>query len=260
MTLIAIAVILFSTILLILCLPVTYEIKVHIGPPFHLAFHAGWGRQLIRKSWSYSVGEEFQDELYILGKKDSPSPEKESAPVEEPREKPLQDAAEEIRKTVDEDLSSKEDIEKEVEKAVEQEVEKEPDKEAAKAAPEKKKGSPGEWIPLIVNTDFLAALFTWLSRLIRHGQIRHLTVCGVLGLTEPHKTGILAGSLYAFCPGNLENLQFNFLEEQYDCTAHASGRLYPAMLLLFTMLFALSRPVRHILIHWFAVNKETRYG
>ena len=33
MTLIAIAVILFSTILLILCLPVTYEIKVHIGPP-----------------------------------------------------------------------------------------------------------------------------------------------------------------------------------------------------------------------------------
>lgn len=260
MTLIAIAVILFSTILLILCLPVTYEIKVHIGPPFHLAFHAGWGRQLIRKSWSYTVGEEFQDELYILGKKDSPSPEKESAPVEEPREKPLQDAAEEIRKTVDEDLPSKEDIEKEVEKAVEQEVEKEPDKEAAKAAPEKKKGSPGEWIPLIVNTDFLASLFTWLSRLIRHGQIRHLTVCGVLGLTEPHKTGILAGSLYAFCPGNLENLQFNFLEEQYDCTAHASGRLYPAMLLLFTMLFALSRPVRHILIHWFAVNKETRYG
>lgn len=76
MTLIAIAVILFSTILLILCLPVTYEIKVHIGPPFHLAFSAGWGRQLIRKSWSYTVGEEFKDELYILGKKDSPPPEK----------------------------------------------------------------------------------------------------------------------------------------------------------------------------------------
>lgn len=69
MTLIAIAVILFSTILLILCLPVTYEIKVHIGPPFHLAFSAGWGRQLIRKSWSYTVGEEFKDELYILGKR-----------------------------------------------------------------------------------------------------------------------------------------------------------------------------------------------
>ena len=41
MTLIAIAVILFSTILLILCLPVTYEIKVHIGQPFHLALIAG---------------------------------------------------------------------------------------------------------------------------------------------------------------------------------------------------------------------------
>lgn len=261
MTLIAIAVILFSTILLILCLPVTYEIKVHIGPPFHLAFSAGWGRQLIRKSWSYTVGEELKDELYILGKKDSPPPEKESTPIEESQEKPLQDAAEEIKKAADEDLPSKEDIEKEVEKAVEQEVEKESDSEGdTKADPEKKKGSPGEWISLIVNTDFLAALFTWLSRLIGHGQIRHLSLCGILGLPEPHKTGILAGSLYAFCPGNLENLQFNFLEEQYDCTAHASGRLYPAMLLLFTLMFALSRPVRHILIHWFAVNKETRYG
>ena len=180
-----------------------------------------WGRQLIRKSWSYTVGEEFKDELYILGKKDSPPPEKESTSTEDSQEKPLQDAAEEIKKAADEDLPSKEDIEKEVEKAVEQEVEKEADPEGdTKANPEKKKGSPGEWIPLIVNTDFLTALFTWLSRLIGHGQIRHLSLCGILGLPEPHKTGILAGSLYAFCPGNLENLQFNFLEEQYDCTAH----------------------------------------
>lgn len=260
MTLIAIAVILFSTILLILCLPVTYEIKIHIGPPFHLAFSAGWGRQLIRKSWSYTVGEEFKDELYILGKKDSPPSEKESPSMEESREKPPPAPAEEIRKTADETPSPMEDIEKEVEKAVKKEVEKEPDKEAGKDPPEKKKGSLGEWIPLIVNTDFLAALFTWLSRLIGHGQIRHLSLCGILGLPAPHKTGFLAGALYAYCPGNLENLHFNFLEEQYDCTAYASGRLYPAMLLLFTLMFTLSRPVRHIITHWFAVNKETRYG
>ena len=242
MTLIAIAVLLFITIMLILCLPVTYEIKVNIGPPFHLAFSAGWGRQLIRKSWSYTVGEEFKDELYILGKKDSLPSEKESTPMEESREKPP--PAEEIRKTADETLPPMEDIEKEV----------------GKDPPEKKKDSLGEWIPLIVNTDFLAALFTWLSRLIGHGQIRHLSLCGILGLPAPHKTGFLAGALYAYCPGNLENLHFNFLEEQYDCTAYASGRLYPAMLLLFTLMFALSRPVRHIITHWFAVNKETRYG
>lgn len=252
MTLIAISVILFSTILLILCLPVTYEASIHIGKPYHLAFSVGWGRKLIQKSWSYTVGEEPQDELTAFWQSDGDDEER-------ALEEALQSLAKDSQPTTPEDLPPTEEAE--VEKEVKQESQEEAkEKSDTTPAAKKKTGSLGEWIPLIVNADFLAALFTWLSRLIGHGQIRRLSFCGTLGLPAPHKTGFLAGALYAYCPGNLENLQFNFLEEQYDCTAHASGRLYPAMLLLFTLMFALSRPVRHILIHWFTVNKETRYG
>lgn len=260
MTLIAIAVILFSTILLILCLPVTYEVTLHIGKPYHFAFCVGWGRKLIQKSWSYTVGEEAKGELSVFWKKDDADGKN---TVAESREEALQILEEESQQTTYEDLPSIEEAEKEADQESPPDTKEETkEKEETDTAPtaEKKKGSPSEWIPLIVNTDFLTALFTWLSRLIGHGQIRSLSFDGTLGLPAPHKTGILAGALYACCPGNLENLQFNFLEEQYDCTAHASGRLYPAMLLLFTLMFALSRPVRHILIHWFTVNKETRYG
>lgn len=69
MTLIAIAVILFSTILLILCLPVTYEVTLHIGKPYHFAFCVGWGRKLIQKSWSYTVGEEARVNSRSFGKR-----------------------------------------------------------------------------------------------------------------------------------------------------------------------------------------------
>ena len=154
MTLIAIAVILFSTILLILCLPVTYEIKVHIGPPFHLAFSAGWGRQLIRKSWSYTVGEEFKDELYILGKKDSPPPEKESTPIEESQEKPLQDAAEEIKKAADlrkiSKKKSKRPLNKRLKKNLTRKAIRKPILKRRRAAPESgfpSSSTPTSWPP-----------------------------------------------------------------------------------------------------------------
>lgn len=49
-------------------------------------------------------------------------------------------------------------------------------------------------------------------------------------------------------------------EEQYDCTVRASGRLYPAVLLLFTAVFAASRPVRRLWAEWHAVNKEEEHG
>ena len=260
MTIIAIAVILFSTILLILCLPVTYEASIHIGKPYRIAFCAGWGRNLVQKSWSYTVGEEPQDELTTFWKKEAPSSETNSDVTGDISEEALQSLEKESRQMPYEDLPPVEEAEKEVNPEA-----PEGTKEESTTTPEdpdayQKKGRLGSWIPLIINIDFLSALFTWLSRLIGHGQIRQLSFDGTLGLPAPHTTGILAGALYACCPGNLENLHFNFLEEQYDCTAHASGRLYPAMLLLFTLMFALSRPVRHILIHWFAVNKETRYG
>ena len=96
MTLIAIAVILFSTILLILCLPVTYEVTLHIGKPYHFAFCVGWGRKLIQKSWSYTVGEEAKGELSVFWKKDDADGKN---TVAESREEALQ-ILEEDRKSV----------------------------------------------------------------------------------------------------------------------------------------------------------------
>ena len=110
MTLIAIAVILFSTILLILCLPVTYEVTLHIGKPYHFAFCVGWGRKLIQKSWSYTVGEEAKGELSVFWKKDDADGKN---TVAESREEALQILEEESQQTTYEDLPSIEEAEKE---------------------------------------------------------------------------------------------------------------------------------------------------
>ena len=247
MLLAVIAVIILSLITLILCLPVTYAVKIHIGSPWHIEGQYAWGRRLANASWSYTLGEEPHSESHVFWQKapqkgsDDVQPDK--PPTPEEREKALDELEAESKKTIYEDLLQEEGTE----------TPPEPSAPAADAA--RQKPPLREWLPLFLNSDFLAAFFTWLARLLHHGQIRRFSLTGILGLPAPHETGMLAGALYAVCPGNVEELQFNFVEEQYDCTVRASGRLYPAALLLFTAAFAASRPVRHILAYWHAVRK-----
>ena len=248
MAIVVVFAILFSCILLILCLPVSYALTIHMGTPFHIEGQGRWGRKLADASWSYTLGEEPHHELHMCWRRSSAVKE----PVEPP---PL--APEEEEKVWDE-------LEKESQHLTYEDLlhQEGPDTPASGDAKEAKKKKPPirRFLADIFNVDFLAAFFTWLSRLLSHGQIRRFTLTGIIGLPEPHETGMLAGALYAICPGSVTDLQFNFVEEQYDCTVRASGRLYPAVLLLFTAAFAVSRPVRRLWADWHAVNKEEKHG
>lgn len=249
MAIVVILAILFSFILLILCLPISYGLTIHIGTPFHIEGYGRWGQKWVDASWSYTLGGEPHHELHICWKR-SPAV-KESAETPPP--------------TPEEEKKFWDELEKESQRLTYEDLlrEKGPDTPDASEAPAdtpKKKPPIRPLLSKICNTDFLAAFFTWLARLLGHGQIRHFTLTGILGLPEPHETGMLAGALYAICPGSVADLQFNFVEEQYDCTVRASGRLYPAVLLLFTAAFAASRPVRRLWAYWHAVNKEEHHG
>ena len=46
MAIVVVLAILFSCILLILCLPITYALTVHIGTPFQVEGQGSWGRKL----------------------------------------------------------------------------------------------------------------------------------------------------------------------------------------------------------------------
>ena len=80
MAIVVVLAILFSCILLILCLPITYALTVHIGTPFQVEGQGSWGRKLADASWSYSLGEEPHHELHTCWKR--------SPAVKEPVETP----------------------------------------------------------------------------------------------------------------------------------------------------------------------------
>lgn len=86
MAIIVILAILFSCILLILCLPVSYALTIHIGTPFHIEGQGRWGRKLADASWSYTLGEEPHHELHMCWKRSPAVKESVEPPPPAPEE------------------------------------------------------------------------------------------------------------------------------------------------------------------------------
>ena len=86
MAIIVILAILFSCILLILCLPVSYALTIHMGTPFHIEGQGRWGRKLADASWSYTLGEEPHHELHMCWKRSPAVKESVEPPPPAPEE------------------------------------------------------------------------------------------------------------------------------------------------------------------------------
>ena len=57
-----------------------------------------------------------------------------------------------------------------------------------------------------------------------------------------------------------QDLQFDFLEEVYDCHIRIAGRIYPGVIALYALSFIVSRPVRRLLWAARQHRKELAHG
>lgn len=224
----------------VVCLPISYTCMLYMGSPFHISGTLCWLGRAFSYTWQYTYGDRPQTEWYFLWKKQPPA----------------------AKPTHDESLT------KEQQEAVIGELKKEPhavtyqelctDK-SANMGTEKPK-TTFSWKAFLFTKEFALAFFTWLQEIIYISRIRTLTLTGTLGLTAPHQTGILAGMLYAIIPASITDLHFNFTSEEYDCTVHTSGHICLASVISCSITFLLSRPVRHLLVHWHTARKGENHG
>ena len=118
----------------------------------------------------------------------------------------------------------------------------------------------GWWRPYLISEEFLAACLQLIRRVLHHSRIRRFTLEGTLGLPQPHQTGMTAGFLYMVAPRQAATLQFNFLEEIYDCEAVLAGTIYPGALILYAAAFMTTRPLRKLLRAILQRRRDTDHG
>ncbi len=240
MGIVTLIIIMLIVIITLLCLPISYTCRLYIGSPFHISGTLCWLGRVISYTWQYTSGYHPQTDWHILGKtyQSSKMPLHDEDLTKEQQEKIIHELTKEEHAVTYDELRTAKHTDGSV----------------------KKKDTSFPWKSFICTQEFAFAFFAWLQKLLYLSRIRTLTLTGTLGLTAPHKTGILAGALYAVIPSSITALHFNFISEEYDCTIHASGHICIAAVLSSSITFLLSRPVRHLLIQWHTARKEENHG
>lgn len=224
--LIAIGLIL-SVVLVILAIPVTYRLSVVGEKPVTIDGNLAWGSWLGRYAWHYVYGE--KPVVTISW----PGTTKTHVLVSDDEKLTDADVERAAKAVEDEDGVTYDEVNDEGAAPHQTEPETQP-----------------SWKPLVFDSSFLAVFFTYVQRLLWHSRVRTLTVTGSLGLGQPHQTGMLAGACYAVIPGSVQNLSFNYLAEDYDCTVTLAGHIYPIVFVYDTLRFLVTKPARQVLAYW----------
>ena len=219
---------LLMLIVTILSIPLTYTVRLYITSPFKATATVNWSGRVFLFSFRYVLGKAPLLRLYINKVRNrSPLAETDINHDSEPLK--------------NDDEKSETD---EVESAV-QETERNEEENGSTAKEDSQARMPLR--PLLFNQAFAVQVLLLIGRLLHHSRLRTFTANGTIGIGSPHETGILAGWLYATIPQSVHELQFNYLEKEYNARLTFSGRIIPLILIFCILPFIFSQPVRRII-------------
>lgn len=228
---------------LFLFLPLTYSLNLDIRSPFHVQAVLSFLNHGLYYEWDYTFGQKPRKICYTGWQEKTSACQK-----QQPGSAPGQTALEPESMGDDDTLS-----EEMLRKALHDPDVPGPEDTSAES-------DVFWWKDYVLSEDFLSSCLSFFLHLLHHSRIRTLQTTGTLGLPQPHQTGMLAGFLYMILPEAAQDLQFNFLEEIYDCHIRIAGRIYPGVIALYALSFIVSRPVRRLLLAARQHRKEPAHG
>lgn len=219
---------LLMLIVTILSIPLAYTVRLYITSPFKATATVNWSGRVFLLSFRYVLGKAPLLRLYIKRVRHR-------SPPAEPNINPDS----ELLKN-DDEKSETDEVERAVQKA-------ERDEEDSGSTAKEGSQTRVSLRPFLLNQAFAIQVLLLIGRILHHSRLRTFTANGTIGIGSPHETGILAGWLYATIPQSIHELQFNYLEKEYNARLTSSGRIIPLILIFCVLPFIFSQPVRRII-------------
>ena len=219
---------LLMLIVTILSIPLAYTVRLYITSPFKATATVNWSGRVFLLSFRYVLGKAPLLRLYI-------KKVRHRSPLAEPNINPDS----ELLKN-DDEKSETDEVERAVQKT-------ERDEEDSGSTAKEGSQTRVPLRPLLLNQAFAVQVLLLIGRILHHSRLRTFTANGTIGIGSPHETGILAGWLYATIPQSIHELQFNYLEKEYNARLTSGGRIIPLILIFCILPFIFSQPVRRII-------------
>ena len=219
---------LLMLIVTILSIPLAYTVRLYITSPFKATATVNWSGRVFLLSFRYVIGKAPLLRLYIKKVRHRSSP---AEPNINPDSELLKN---------DDEKSGTDEVERAVQKT-------ERDEEDSGSTAKEGSQTRVPLRPLLLNQAFAVQVLLLIGRILHHSRLRTFTANGTIGIGSPHETGILAGWLYATIPQSIHELQFNYLEKEYNARLTSGGRIIPLILIFCVLPFIFSQPVRRII-------------
>lgn len=104
------------------------------------------------------------------------------------------------------------------------------------------------WLKHVTNGALYEKLLLVTKRCYHHSKPRYCHIEGRFGTGDPYKMGLTAAALYSIWPEKMTHVELSYVEPICQGSFEIRGHISPGVLAWYGTLFAVSKPVRALLI------------
>lgn len=251
-------------IIAILCIPITYSLKVSSRKPYEFDFRLQWMYRILKMHFAYKQGHSLFKEVYVLG----------SMKVGSAR-----DYEDWLNRRVKEELdplsSQMEDEEMDADSAQEEmdpyplsgydgpepvasvrfdadgnvieEVGTTSSTDEQKETKDAKDLPTFWWWKHVSNPKLYEALFIVSKQCAGHASPRVFRLEGDFGIPKPYEMGLITATAYSLCPKQMEEVNFSYTDFAYTGSLEVKGHMQLGVFAFYGTQFLLKKAVRECL-------------
>ena len=253
-------------IIAILCIPITYSLKVSSRKPYEFDFRLEWMCRVLKVHLAYKQGHSLFKEVYVLGAMKVGS----ARDYEDWLNRRVKEELEPLATdTKEEDVDTKDapdepdpypvsgysgpepvqsvrfDANGHVLEPVESTS---PQEETTEEKQDTKSLPTYWWWKHVSNPKLYEALFTVSKQCASHASPRVFQLEGDFGIPKPYEMGLITATAYAVCPKQVEHVNFSYTEFAYTGSLTIKGHMQLGVFAFYGTLFIVKKAVRECLM------------
>ena len=251
-------------IIAILCIPITYSLKVSSRKPYEFDFRLQWMYRILKMHFAYKQGHSLFKEVYVLGSMKVGS----ARDYEDWLNRRVKEELDPLSSQMEDEEMDTDSVQEEMDPYplsgydgpepvasvrfdadgnVIEEVGTTSSTDEQKEMKDTKDLPTFWWWKHVSNPKLYEALFIVSKQCAGHASPRVFRLEGDFGIPKPYEMGLITATAYSLCPKQMEEVHFSYTDFAYTGSLEVKGHMQLGVFAFYGTQFLLKKAVRECL-------------
>lgn len=251
-------------IIAILCIPITYSLKVSSRKPYEFDFRLQWMYRILKMHFAYKQGHSLFKEVYVLGSMKVGS----ARDYEDWLNRRVKEELDPLSSQMEDEEMDTDSVQEEMDPYplsgydgpepvasvrfdadgnVIEEVGTTSSTDEQKETKDAKDLPTFWWWKHVSNPKLYEALFIVSKQCAGHASPRVFRLEGDFGIPKPYEMGLITATAYSLCPKQMEEVNFSYTDFAYTGSLEVKGHMQLGVFAFYGTQFLLKKAVRECL-------------